>query len=63
MESKAYSSRSTAITIKCWHTGMPGTTQTFKPCAANPPGAELVTRRRTVQVTEPIAPQRPHTAR
>ena len=39
-----------------------------KPCAANPPGAGLVTHRRTVQVsqidfTESKVPQRPHTAR
>ena len=31
------------------NTGMPGTTQSLEPCAANLPGAELVTRRRTVQ--------------
>ena len=48
-------------------TGMSGTTQTLEPSAANPPGAGLVTRRRTVQVSqievaEPKAPQRPHTA-
>jgi len=40
----------------------------LKPCAANPPGAGLVTRRRAVQVswieiTEPKVPQRPHTAK
>ena len=48
-------------------TGMPGTTQTLEPRVVNPPGAGLVTRRRTVQVSqievvEPKAPQRPHTA-
>jgi len=30
---------------------MSGTTQALKPCAANPPGAGLVTRRRVVQVS------------
>ena len=49
------------------NTGMPGTTQTLEPCVANPPGAGLVTCKRTVQVprieaTEPKAPQRPHIA-
>ena len=32
-------------------TGMSGTTQTLEPSVANPPGAGLVTRRRTVQVS------------
>ena len=49
------------------NTGMPGTTQTLEPSAANPPGAGLVTRRRTVRVSqieveEPKVPQRTHTA-
>ena len=48
------------------NTGMPGTTQTLETSAANPPGVGLVTRRRTVQISqvevaEPKAPQRPHT--
>ena len=33
-------------------TGMSGTTQTLEPSAANPPGAGLVTRRRTVRVSQ-----------
>jgi len=41
---------------------MPGTTQALEPCAANPPGAGLVTCRRPVQVSrieiaEPKIPQ------
>jgi len=49
------------------NTGMPGTTQTLEPRAANPPGAGLVTHRKTVrvsqiEVTEPKAPQQPCTA-
>ena len=48
-------------------TGMSGTTQKLEPSAANPPGAGLVTCRRTVQVSqievaEPKALQRPQTA-
>jgi len=34
------------------NTGMLGTTQTLEPSATNPPGAGLVTRRRTVQVSQ-----------
>ena len=56
-----------AVTPPSGSTGMSSTTQTLEPSAANPPGAGLVTRRRTVQVSqievaEPKAPQRPHTA-
>jgi len=47
---------------------MPGTTQALEPCAANPPGAGLVTHRRAIQVSwiEIVASkvsQRPHTAK
>jgi len=47
---------------------MPGTTQTLESCAANPPGAGLVTQRRIVQVSqiqveEPTVPQRLHTTK
>ena len=47
---------------------MPGTTQTLKLCAANPPGAGLATHRRAVQVSriemaEPEIPQQLHTAK
>jgi len=61
----------TAAVTQLWlpsdDTGMPGTTQTLEPSAANPPGAGLVIHRRTVQVSqievaEPKAPQRLHTA-
>jgi len=31
---------------------MPGTTQALEPCAANPPGAGLVTHRRAIQVSQ-----------
>ena len=49
------------------NTGLPDTIQTLEPSAANPPGAGLVTCRRTVQVSqievsEPKALQQPHTA-
>jgi len=48
-------------------TRMSGTTQTPEPSVANSPGAEVVTRRRTVpvsqiEVAEPKTPQQPHTA-
>ena len=33
-------------------TAMPGTTQMLEPSAANPPGAGLVTHRRTVGLTD-----------
>ena len=47
---------------------MPGTTQTLKPCVANPVGAERVTRKRTVQVSrievaEPTVTQQSHIAK
>jgi len=47
---------------------MAGTTQALEPCAANPPGAGLVTCRRAVQasqieIVEPEVPQWPHSAK
>ena len=44
------------------NTGMPDTTLTLKPSAANPPGLRLVTSRRTVQVSqiEVAEPKAPH---
>jgi len=67
-QSKVYSSHYTAIAAQWTSTGMPGTTQALESCAANPPGAGLVTRRRAVQVsrikiTEPKVPQWPHTTK
>jgi len=42
---------------------MLGTTQVLESCAANPPGAGLVTLRRAAQIeiVEPKIPQQPHT--
>ena len=45
------SSHYRAIATQCTNTGMPGTTQTLKPCVVNPPGLRLVTQRKTVQVS------------
>ena len=46
---KAYSSRYIAIATQYTDTGMP---QALEPCAANSPGAELVTCRMTVHVSQ-----------
>ena len=67
-QSKAYGSHNTVIAAQYTNTGMPGTTQPFKPSVANPLRAGLVTHRRTVQVswlevTEPVVPQQPHTSK
>ena len=66
-QSKAYGSRYTAIITQWTSTGMPGTTQTLNPGAANPPVAGLVTHRRAVpvswiEIAEPEVSQWPHTA-
>jgi len=63
-----YSKFDPPIAIQWINTGMPSTTQSFEPCAANPHGAGIITFRRAVQVSrievaEPKVPQQPHTAK